>query len=362
MKILKAIISLAIIIVTTAVCTAQYSGPESVVFDYANDRYFVANCSSGKIQVLDMNYNPIDSITGQGACLGMCIVDNVLYVSCSSNVRGFDLDTFERVMNVSCMLAGHFDGQTSAGDGYLYVIDTGGWLIRIDLDEGEAERYMPLNMSGYPQDCVYDFINNRIVVVTWGPSSEIKAVDLADSSISTILPVSVGYWDGITIDDEGSFYLASHTNLGCIFKYDNLFANEPELISRGHDEPAGLGINNRDDILAVPNFGGNSVDFIPLATSIDDKDVLPDDIYLAFNYPNPFNGSTTIRYGLKTDSHVTIELYDILGRKLRELYEGRRSAGEYLLTWNADGYATGVYYCNIRFDDTNHYLRMTYIK
>ncbi len=67
------------------------------------------------------------------------------------------------------------------------------------------------------------------------------------------------------------------------------------------------------------------------------------------NYPNPFNPGTTIRFYLPRTSRVRLEIFDILGRKIRTLVEGVRPAGEHRVTWDGrDGSARqvsgGVYF------------------
>lgn len=356
------LIIIAILLLPVAV-PAQYYGPESVVFDYTNNRYLVANYYNGSIVQVDLDGNPQAFISGQGHCLGMCIVDDILYVSCNYYLRGFDLATLDTVMNITCSLDGHFDGMTVDGAGNLYVIDTGGSLLKVDLDTQVISVFMHLNLPGWPQDCVYDEQNDRIIVVTWATNAPIRAVDLADSSMYDVLQYSIGQWDGITIDEEGNFYLASHANLGCIFRYDNVFANDPDLISQGHAEPAGLCYNNRHDVLAVPNFGGNSVDFIEITTAVDDaNNILPADACILGNYPNPFNNSTTIEFSLAKAEEVQLNIFDILGRRVETIYSGFRESGTHKLVWNAKSLASGFYLCELKTSQEKNYLRMMFMK
>ena len=51
-------------------------------------------------------------------------------------------------------------------------------------------------------------------------------------------------------------------------------------------------------------------------------------------YPNPFNPSTTIRYGLNIDSRVTVEIYDILGKLISTLINTEQSQGWHSVIWN----------------------------
>ncbi len=81
----------------------------------------------------------------------------------------------------------------------------------------------------------------------------------------------------------------------------------------------------------------------------DGPDALPVNTHLRQNYPNPFNPSTVIRYQLSADSRVTLRIYDELGREVRGLVEGVKSAGYHAVTWdgkNDGGRAlpSGVYF------------------
>jgi hypothetical protein len=66
------------------------------------------------------------------------------------------------------------------------------------------------------------------------------------------------------------------------------------------------------------------------------------------NYPNPFNPSTTINYEIAKDASVKMEIYDAMGRKVRALVDGSKSAGYYSVVWNGRDdqgreVASGVY-------------------
>ena len=55
------------------------------------------------------------------------------------------------------------------------------------------------------------------------------------------------------------------------------------------------------------------------------------------NYPNPFNPSTTIAYQIAKPASVKLDIYDILGRKVRNLIDGDVSVGYYSVIWNGRG-------------------------
>ncbi len=62
------------------------------------------------------------------------------------------------------------------------------------------------------------------------------------------------------------------------------------------------------------------------------------------NYPNPFNPTTEIRYQIPKVSHVTLKVFDILGREVATLVNEQKSPGTYTVRWDASGVASGIYF------------------
>jgi hypothetical protein len=83
---------------------------------------------------------------------------------------------------------------------------------------------------------------------------------------------------------------------------------------------------------------------VSLVTGINDnKNNIPVAYRLYQNYPNPFNPSTLIKYALPFNSAVKIEIYNILGAKVKELLNEQKTAGYYSVNLNTTGLASGVY-------------------
>ncbi|MBP1655721.1 MAG: Por secretion system C-terminal sorting protein [Bacteroidetes bacterium] len=78
--------------------------------------------------------------------------------------------------------------------------------------------------------------------------------------------------------------------------------------------------------------------------------LIPDRWALHQNYPNPFNPSTTIQFELPARSYVSLNVYDPLGRLVATLVSDQRAAGVHRVTWNAAGYASGVYVYRLQAD------------
>jgi hypothetical protein len=69
------------------------------------------------------------------------------------------------------------------------------------------------------------------------------------------------------------------------------------------------------------------------------------------NFPNPFSQTTLIRFIVASASHVTITVYDLLGKKVSVVYDGDRPAGPYEVTFSSAGIASGVYFYRMQAGD-----------
>ncbi|MEQ9263846.1 MAG: T9SS type A sorting domain-containing protein [Balneolaceae bacterium] len=80
----------------------------------------------------------------------------------------------------------------------------------------------------------------------------------------------------------------------------------------------------------------------PISNEEDDNNI-PQTISLEQNFPNPFNPSTVINYTLSANSFVSLEVYDLMGRKVSTLVNGRQAAGAQQVTFDASQLSSGVY-------------------
>lgn len=75
---------------------------------------------------------------------------------------------------------------------------------------------------------------------------------------------------------------------------------------------------------------------------------IPSEFLLKQNYPNPFNPSTTISYQLPVNSHVTLTVYDAIGREIASLVNERQSAGNYEVPFDGSNLSSGVYFYKLQ--------------
>jgi hypothetical protein len=85
--------------------------------------------------------------------------------------------------------------------------------------------------------------------------------------------------------------------------------------------------------------------------SRDFNDDIPNKFNLSQNYPNPFNTATTIRYALPSASHVTIKVFDLMGRELEILVDETGQPSHHKVEWRAGNLTSGIYLYRLRAGD-----------
>jgi photosystem II stability/assembly factor-like uncharacterized protein len=97
-------------------------------------------------------------------------------------------------------------------------------------------------------------------------------------------------------------------------------------------------------------------------STIDGPGAMPSEFALHGNYPNPFNASTTISFTLASGSDVELAVYDILGRKVTQLYDGQLNTGSHRIAWSADYMSSGLYFYRLSVNGRENAGRMTLLK
>ncbi|MFQ5650552.1 MAG: DNRLRE domain-containing protein [bacterium] len=113
-----------------------------------------------------------------------------------------------------------------------------------------------------------------------------------------------------------------------------------------------------------------TVTFLPPSSVEDGTPEIPSAIGLAQNYPNPFNPGTVIRYSVpqtRGSSVVRLEIYNLLGQKVKTLVAGARPAGSYAVEWDGrteheDLAPTGIYVYRLSMGEFIETRKMTLLR
>ena len=121
---------------------------------------------------------------------------------------------------------------------------------------------------------------------------------------------------------------------------------------------------NSNPLVAVADdFGQFTGDMI----SLDFDNSLPSSFALHSNYPNPFNPSTKISYSIPESGDISLNIYDMRGRRIKSLVNKNQASGRYLIEWNAtDDYGNnvgaGVYIYQLRSKNKTLSQKMVLMK
>ena len=99
------------------------------------------------------------------------------------------------------------------------------------------------------------------------------------------------------------------------------------------------------------------------ATGLNENKPEPPQSYSLFcNYPNPFNPSTRISFQLPKREYVRLSIMDIYGREIKEVISAEQNAGMNSVSVNLDGYAGGMYFCQMETPHFRQIRKMLLVK
>ncbi|MBN2200957.1 T9SS type A sorting domain-containing protein [bacterium] len=103
-------------------------------------------------------------------------------------------------------------------------------------------------------------------------------------------------------------------------------------------------------------------DFNREGSGVEERSTAPRAFALEQNYPNPFNPTTTISYAVPKASDVRLTVYDMMGREVAVLAEGRKSPGFYSVEFDGKNLASGIYFYRLKAGSTVLKQKMVMLK
>lgn len=91
------------------------------------------------------------------------------------------------------------------------------------------------------------------------------------------------------------------------------------------------------------------------------------DYDLFMNYPNPFNNETTVTFFLRTAGDLSLNIYNMLGQKVRSIFNSYTGSGRYEFRWNGrddtgNPVSSGIYFCVLKADNINRQIKLMMLK
>jgi len=342
---------LAVVVSPSAYSQNLLNNPESVVYDSLFDRYLVSNFGDGSIVQIDADGNQSYFSRALPRVTGVHIKDDILYVVSNlapyTGVYGFDLATAEMIFSVDIRGTSLLNDVDTDTSGFLYVSDYYDHkLYKVDIQQQSYSLFVDSTLF-WPNGIVFDAPNNRLLVASVEAQGRpIHAVNLQDSTVSVAVYTQLPAMDGLAFDAEGRLYISSwYTD--AIHRYGQSLENPHEVFSSGHPDPADISVDFTHNLLCIPIFYQNRVDFVEISPTVVDDPIVPEEIFTAACYPNPFNSKTIISYNLSADSDVKIGIYDVLGKEIETVSQGVLTRGSYETTWDASGRSSGIYFYKI---------------
>lgn len=341
---------IAIVFISTSAFSQAYNSPESIEFDYANNRWFIAN--NGGNNILTRNsatgVRTVFVSTGfsGGGPHGLEIVGDTLYACAGGSLRAYNINTAALVFATS--LGGTFlNGITHDLAGNLYITDySANRIYRFNTNTRQFNIFVPSGITS-PNGIIYDQPNNRCVFVQW--TGAIKAVALNDSTVSTLVAsTGLSSVDGITKDGAGTYYyLSSWSPSSRITRYSSTFTGPTTVVSTGLSNPADIFYNVLTDTLGVPNSGsGNNTTYhyFGSATSINES---TSDLFQFSVSPNPIAKTAEIKYEIAEQGNVKIELFDVTGKVVKVIVDENQSKGLHSVSFDKSSLSAGNYFFTI---------------
>lgn len=334
--------ALCLVFLTTA---QNYNGAESVDWDPINNQWLVSN---GGQMVTDDGEGNLGFFGNAQASFGLEVIDDMVFAISGISIKGYDLTNQQEIMSVSIPGSGFLNGMGSdATNKMLYVSDFGQNKIHAinvtDINNPEVTEIVP-NTGQTPNGVLYDEGNNRLLFGTWEGNAKIKAVDLTDNSVSTIISTGLGNIDGI-IRYNNEYYISTW-GPSRITKYNSDFSSSETVSTPSINNPADIGVNP-DGVLAIPV--GNNVVFADLGETAGINDLNAASINFQLS-ENPITATSFVQFELFEPISYTLTLSSLEGKQISQIASMSNAIGLQRIPISNVALSQGVYFLTLQMN------------
>jgi YVTN family beta-propeller protein len=342
----------------------------------ADDAYaYVGNVLNNTISVIELNGENSQQVTqipsgeigivwaAYGVLSDVAVSPNGSYVlvaaSFDDQVRVIETQTFTIIATLA---VGDFPIEIAFADSDDYAIVTNYFSDNfsvLHLDGAASEVVGTFPCGDGPLRLAYDRVNDLMGIGVYG-AMQVKRVNPRTGQImSTASFSSYGSVMQLAYDNQGNEIVLTagqgntpptlhkgitHTPLPAYPAYFDLLAN---------GSLAAVAIPGPDIISVVEWDVENAVSLSPSIVQ---------DFGITGAYPNPFNPSIAVRYDLARDEAISIQAYDVLGRKVSSLFSGNQTRGKHELIWNARDLPSGAYWIQLNAAERKDVRKVVLVK
>ena len=188
-----------------------------------------------------------------------------------------------------------------------------------------------------PQSKIDTWLNNSIKKIQYSLGKE-NAILITNFDVKTLQT-------SVTLPSAGHWY---HATLG-----EKIYIEDNEL---DVSIPAGT-------FLLMTDF---EIDYLPKgqAKLSVEEIIMPKSLTLHSNYPNPFNGRTSVKIDIDKDNagYIDLDVYDISGRKIDSIHNGIINKGSHILSWDASNFSAGIYFLKLSAKNSQQTIKLLYVK
>ncbi|MBN2789840.1 MAG: T9SS type A sorting domain-containing protein [Candidatus Delongbacteria bacterium] len=222
----------------------------------------------------------------------------------------------------------------------------------------------------HPTDIAVDPTNDDIAYITFGGFGTPHLFRTDDSgttwvSIDTGLPDIPGW--SVIVDPFNTDHIYYGNDLGVYFTPD--LGNTWKLFTEGLGDGVvamDLKISLSDKKIKLATHGNGAYErslVSSLSGIINNEQLIINNYELSQNYPNPFNNQTTISWTLKDNAQkVDLKVYNSKGQMVKQLFNGRQSAGKHSAVFNSEGLNSGIYMYTLQVDGVSVSRKMSFVK
>ncbi|MGM0612150.1 MAG: T9SS type A sorting domain-containing protein [Bacteroidota bacterium] len=256
---------LSLIFISGMLTAQSYNNPESAVYDHVNDQYLISNAGNGTIVAADVTSHSLSSFISSGLTSpkGMCIANDMLYVTDETEVHEISLSSGSISQSVSISGAQGLNDITTNGD-TLFISDMqANKIFSLTVNGLSDDVLSEANALDSPNGILFDQ-NGELVIVSFVSNAPLETIDREDGFISFSMGTGISDMDGITQDASGTYYLSSWDE-DAVFEFNSLTSPptvSDDIVVTNTSDPADIYYDDQYDVLIIPEFNNNDVKFI----------------------------------------------------------------------------------------------------